>query len=124
MSRLGDILSDLRVDRGLTQQEVSKMLNISNSSLSAFETGSRAPNNESLVDLARFYDVSADYLLGLSAYKASLSTLNEVYIEGVPLGMLIQNLMVLSPKQRVAISQIIADMCFSAEVTGSANRMR
>jgi len=123
MSRLGDILSELREDRGLTQLEVSEILHISNSSVSAYETGARVPNIDILVALSALYNVTTDYLLGLSECNTSPSVLNEEFIDGISLGTIIQSLSLLAPKQRIAVSQVINDMRFCAEVSVSANRM-
>jgi len=123
MSHLGDKLSELREDRGLTQRDVSERLHISNSSISAFETGARVPSVEVIVSLSRLFEVTTDYLLGLSAYNISPEVFNEEFVDGTSMGSIIQTLTVLTPKQRKAISQVLSDMRFSAEVAGSANRL-
>lgn len=53
----------LRKQKGYTQYEVSEILNISRSTLSKYEHGTRIPNIETLIQLAKLYDVSCDYLL-------------------------------------------------------------
>ena len=52
----------LRKQKGYTQYEVSEILNISRSALSKYEKG-RIPKIETIMQLARLYDVSCDYLL-------------------------------------------------------------
>lgn len=64
-----DILRELRTTAGLTQQELSDKLNVTHSTISKYERGDLEPNNTSLKRLADFFDVSADYLLGLSKEK-------------------------------------------------------
>lgn len=53
----------LRKQKGYTQYEVSEILNISRSTLSKYEKGTRIPNLEILIKLANLYNVSCDYLL-------------------------------------------------------------
>ena len=62
----------LRELRGkMTQKEVAAELSISRASLGFYEEGSRKPDIEVLLKIANFYNVSCDYLLGLSVKKRS-----------------------------------------------------
>lgn len=56
-------IRDLREDRDLTQEEVSKILNISQVAYSYYELNRRSIPLESLCKLADYYNVSVDYLL-------------------------------------------------------------
>lgn len=116
MSHLGRLLSELREERGLTQRELSKILHISNSSISAYETGARIPNIEVLVELSKYFNVTTDYLLGISICNTSPEILAEEFIDGVSVEAVLQNLKALPPTRRRAISQVISDMRFCAEV--------
>ena len=62
-------LKDLREDKDLTQTYMAKLLHISQRSYSHYETGTRQIPVEILIDLSIFYDVSIEYLLGLTDYK-------------------------------------------------------
>lgn len=117
MARMGDILSELREDKGLTQLQLSKQLHISNSSVSAYETGARTPNVDVLVSLAQFYDVTTDYLLGRTAEPVSPSVLSEELAPGVTAASVIQTLKMLTPEQRDSILLILENMRFYSEVT-------
>lgn len=59
-------LKEIRIKKGLTQEEFAKLLNISSSAISLYESGSREPSLATLVNIANVLDVSTDYLLGLS----------------------------------------------------------
>ena len=59
-------LKDLREDRDLTQAQVAKVLKTTQQQYSKIETGRADISAEKLVLLARFYNVSVDYILGLS----------------------------------------------------------
>nr|WP_300415348.1 helix-turn-helix transcriptional regulator [uncultured Oscillibacter sp.] len=59
-------IRDLRNDRGLTQKQVAKLLNVSQNTYSQYEIGiSRFPL-DAVVKLAEYYNVSIDYLVGLT----------------------------------------------------------
>ena len=66
MTQPGEILAELREDNGLTQKDLSELLHISISSISAYESGKRFPSIDVLVAYARHFNVSTDYLLGLT----------------------------------------------------------
>lgn len=60
----GDIMSKLRKEKNLSQQELALRLNISKSSLAMYETNKRQPNFDLVKKIADFFDVTTDYLLG------------------------------------------------------------
>ena len=57
-------LRELRIQKGLTQAELSKTLQVSASSIGMYEQGRREPDNETLGRIANFFNVTTDYLLG------------------------------------------------------------
>lgn len=63
---LGERLSDLRKDRGLTQDQLAQLLHMSNHNISAYECGKNEPPDSAKIAFARFFDVSVDYLVGLT----------------------------------------------------------
>lgn len=56
----------LREDRDLRQIEVAKMLNMSQTGYSKYETGENDIPTKILIELAKFYNTSVDYLLGIT----------------------------------------------------------
>ena len=54
----------LREKRGLSQSEVAKRLGVARTTYSGYELGTREPDQNTLMKLARFFDVSVDYLIG------------------------------------------------------------
>lgn len=61
-------LRDLREDHDLTQKELAKLLSFTTSAYSKIERGERTLTAEVLIYLSNFYDVSTDYLLGLTDF--------------------------------------------------------
>ena len=66
MDIVAERLADARKRRALTQKAAAAKLGVSQALLSHYEKGVRACGNDFLARAARFYDVSADFLLGLS----------------------------------------------------------
>ena len=58
-------IRNVREDRDLTQAEIGKLLNKSQQGYNHIEAGRAELKIEDLVTLCRFYDLSADYLIGL-----------------------------------------------------------
>lgn len=63
-------LKDLREDRDLTQSEVADYLHIKQNTYSQYETGQRQLPIEYLIALAKLYNTSTDYILGLTQEKS------------------------------------------------------
>lgn len=59
-------LRDLREDADLTQEELVKLLKMHKTTYTNYEQGKREPPFELIIKLAKFYDVSIDYIAGLS----------------------------------------------------------
>src|SRR5699024_8313556 len=57
-------LKNLREERGYLQKFVADKVGVRSNTLSGYESGSRSPDPEMLVELANFYNVTTDYLLG------------------------------------------------------------
>ena len=62
---IGQRIRELRLERGLTQKELAEQLGIDRSNYSKYELGKLEPNNEMLVALAKFFNETTDFLLGL-----------------------------------------------------------
>ena len=57
-------IRDLREDKDLNQTQIAKMLGMSQTGYSKYETGENDIPTDILIKLARFYNTSIDYLLG------------------------------------------------------------
>lgn len=63
---IGERLLDLRKDAGLTQDELAAILKINKHSISAYEREKSEPPDAIKIEIARYFGVSIDYLLGLT----------------------------------------------------------
>ena len=60
------VLKELREKEKITQSELAKELGVSQNTYSQYETGQRQLPLECLIALARYYNTSTDYILGLT----------------------------------------------------------
>lgn len=59
-------LKELRIEKGLLQSDIAKIIDKSERTVGFYETGERDMNTETLAILADFFNCSIDYLLGKS----------------------------------------------------------
>ena len=62
-------IRNLREDNDIKQKDLCKVLGIAQNTYSQYETGKIAWTDEMLIKLALYYDVSIDYLAGLTEHK-------------------------------------------------------
>ena len=63
---LAEKIKGLREQLGWTQTELSKRLGLTRSSVNSWEMGLSVPSTQYIVELAKIFNVSTDYLLGMS----------------------------------------------------------
>lgn len=68
---IGERLTVLREEKGYMQRDVAHKLEMAANTLSGYERNLRKPDSETLIKLAKFYNVSTDYLLGVAEIKTS-----------------------------------------------------
>lgn len=69
MKCLSERLRSLRKEKQMSQAELATLLNTTNDTVSLWELGKRAPSVEDLKKLCEIFNVSSDYLLGLSDFE-------------------------------------------------------
>lgn len=67
-NHIGRILKELRIELKLSQRELGERLGVCNQTISFWESGQREPDLDALVKISKFFEVSTDYLLGVSDY--------------------------------------------------------
>ena len=61
-------LKQASLEKGMSQKEVAEKLQMSRTGLANYEQGTREPSFDAMRRICKFYDISADYLIGLSEY--------------------------------------------------------
>jgi transcriptional regulator with XRE-family HTH domain len=68
MITIGNLIKELRIERGLRQSDLAKAIGIASNTITQYENNTIRPSYEVLVDIANFFCVSTDYLLGLKDF--------------------------------------------------------
>ena len=110
MANLGELLAELRHDRGLKQEELADILHLSKSTISSYERGQQLPPLDKLVCLADFFHVTTDYLLGRCDVSVSPDSLNAELLPHKTAASVIRDIGNLSSEQKRALAVIINDM--------------
>lgn len=65
---VGERIKELRTEKGIGQNKLAEDLDLSNASISFWENGLQEPSASALFKLAQYFNVSLDFLLGLTDY--------------------------------------------------------
>lgn len=71
---IGRRINELLAINDVKQKELAAYLSISDNIVSYFVKGTRVPNTEQIIKIANFFNVSSDYLLGLTDAKTTKDT--------------------------------------------------
>lgn len=63
--KVSDKLKELRKEKGLTQKEIAKLLNLSETGYASYEQGLSEPSIDNIKKICQMYKITADELLGL-----------------------------------------------------------
>lgn len=107
MRSFGDILTSLREERGIYQKELAAILKVSVGTVSNYENNIHFPDQEALLQLADYFGVTVDYLLGRTSYRYSLNTLNEEYAPGMTVAELVDIIQHFSPQNTASFLDYI-----------------
>ena len=73
-SSFGSRLKELRKEKRLSQVELGAIIGVAQSTLGSYERETREPSIEGILELAHYFDVSVDYLLGNSDERNTYET--------------------------------------------------
>ena len=65
MNKFSERLKELRVEKNLTQTALSHETGLSQAIIANWESGKKSPTLDSLIIIAKYFDVTIDYLAGL-----------------------------------------------------------
>lgn len=79
MKIFGDRLKKLRTSRHLTQDELGEIFNppLAQSTIGTYERGMRQPSLENLITISNYFNVSIDYLLGITDEEQTVNAFKE-----------------------------------------------
>ena len=92
MRSFGEILASLREERGIYQKELAAILKVSVGTVSNYENNIHFPDQEALLQLAEYFDVTTDYLLGRTPYRYPMETLYQECAPDVTISDLVENI--------------------------------
>lgn len=113
MGNFGELLEELRQDRKLTQEQLGKELHVTAGTISNYENNVHFPDVEKLIDLADYFSVTTDYLLGRTSSNLSLDAFSELAAPGKTIGAFVENFKELPLNRRQALLLIMQDMKIS-----------
>ena len=110
-------LKELRLNNGLTQKELAKSIEVGRTTISEYESGKIVPKQEGLLRIANHFNVSVDYLTGVSNERATrkqnisdldalLNTIHHILLDEYDTPVTYEG-EVLSSKQKLIIDQQI-----------------
>lgn len=82
LSRFSEILSQMRKERGISQKKAATDLGISQALLSHYEKGIRECGLDFVIKCSKYYNVTTDYLLGVSENRNAVSVDIPEFSEG------------------------------------------
>lgn len=103
----GDVLFQLRTERGIYQKELAEYLSVSIGTISNYENGVHFPDLNSLCRIAEYFNVSADYLLGLTTNSMPIDSLNVKLSDGYTVGSVLNSILELSQSSRQKMAQYL-----------------
>ena len=112
MAQFGEILAELRQDRGLTQRDLAKLFFVTPGTISNYEKGRHLPDAERLIKIADYFSVTTDYLLG----RSSADVFSAPLLDDMTAGEMIQLVQTLSPDRKKALCLLLRDLHFSTVV--------
>lgn len=101
-----DNLKQLRKEKGMTQTQFASEFNIATRTIAMWETGKRTPDTETLKKIARFFNVSIDFLLD----NEKSPTEESEEPEDEELIILNRNAKKLSPEQQKLLNDVVRQM--------------
>lgn len=65
MNKFKNRLKELRIEKNLSQQDLSKILGFGRTTVNEWEVKGNEPNIDTLIKIANYFEVTLDYLVGL-----------------------------------------------------------
>lgn len=114
------LIVELRTEKGMNQAELRRAINIPQTTLVNYERGERKVSIEWLAIFADFFNVSIEYLLGLTKIKNGCRFCDDVFVddnETIKCGELCRKARKLTPNQKNLINNLINEFFENADNT-------
>lgn len=107
---IGERIKHLRISKKLTQDEVAHALNVKRETVTRWETGARDIKTEITILLSKYFNVSADYLLGLT--ENTSTNISEIGISNKTgfSTSTVENILDLPIKLKIILDKIINEL--------------
>lgn len=116
MSKFGELLAELRLDKKLTQRDLAHILHVSVGTISNYENNVHFPDVEKLIELADFFKVTTDYLLGRCSSRLSPDVFAEQITKDRTAGEILRLLRQLPAENKDALDIFLGDAEFRMTV--------
>ncbi len=117
----GQLLTTLREENGIYQKELASYLNVTISTISNYENGIHYPDLSTLCQIADYFGVTTDYLLGRTNYRYNPQNLNRPLSKDYTVADLINTTLELSPRNVHSMLEYIELLQFRQQSESSGN---
>ena len=107
MDNISARIKKLRMENNIKQRQLADYLGISQQSYSHYEQSQRELPIRYIVKIAKFYNVSTDYLLGTSTCRYGYFDLNSDFVQDVPLKNVLLSLNQLNKHNRLELVRFL-----------------
>ena len=122
MARLQNRLKELRKAKNLTQQQLADIMEVSVYTVSLWERGGTRPEKKTLEKVAHYFNVSTDYLEGISFERnTNTAESEEAYASCVELEALFRKIARLSESSRKLVQDSVDKFYIADDATNSLN---
>lgn len=88
---LGYTIKELRREKGISQRELAAAMGLGTTAINNYENGYRTPDADVVIRLSKYFDVSTDYLLGMSHFRDA-STWSNTEAQAINIANLLEDL--------------------------------
>lgn len=104
---IGKRIKSLRNERHISQAVLSQEISVDKTTISGYERGRITPPLDVVVLLAKYFDVSTDYLLGITDYRYSAAHLGDPVCKGMTVGGFIDSYLALDSSSKNIIAVLV-----------------
>ena len=101
--KINEQIAKLRRQKGITQEELAVVLGVTNQAVSKWESGQCCPDIQLLPDIAKYFETSADELLGIKTIKPKYISDENVTRENI-INIVVRAIKDASPEERIKIT--------------------